>query len=126
MQIDLIREESFKNHVNGTLSVNGVYFCDTMERSYDHAPKLPGGSYDCFRGKHRLKNGPIETFEVRDVPGHTGILFHRGNSYKDSDGCILLGILISEVQLRHSREVFESFMRELIDLDYFELIVHDV
>ncbi len=126
MQIDLIRDESFKNHVNGTLSVNGVYFCDTMERAYDSAPKLPDGSYDCVRGWHRLKNGPIDTFEVMNVPGHTGILFHPGNTFKSSEGCILVGVLISESQLRHSREVFESFMRELNDLDHFELIVHDV
>lgn len=74
------------------LLVNGDRLCDALTHSYDLEPKTPPGDYVCVRGTHQLHNGiPFETFEVTEVPGHSGILFHKGNLEKDSSGCYLLG-----------------------------------
>jgi hypothetical protein len=57
-------------------------------------PKTPSGAFLCKRGLHTIPTGErFYTFEVMDVPGHTGILFvHPGNlPQKDSDGCFICG-----------------------------------
>jgi hypothetical protein len=66
---------------------------------------------------------PFETFEVTGVTWHTGILFHPGNTEKDSSGCILLGTGINGFTLSNSREAFAFFMSGLEGLDTFNLTV---
>ena len=63
------------------------------------------------------------TFEVQNVPGHTGILFHTGNTNRDSEGCILLGSLIKGNILLNSRPAFAKFMELLGNLPQFTLEV---
>jgi hypothetical protein len=61
-------------------------------------PKTPVGVYDLVRGNHTLKTGQtFYTFEVMNVPGHTGILLpHTGNlPERDSEGCYLCGTHVS-------------------------------
>lgn len=60
-------------------------------------PKVPAGTYVCRLGEHQLKlasgelSDPFSTYEITDVPGHTGILFHTGNTEYDTEGCECLG-----------------------------------
>jgi len=70
----------------------------TVERSYpveESEPlgaqfvKIPAGRYRCRRTL--FARGAYETYEVADVPGHSRLLFHRGNTEQDSEGCILIG-----------------------------------
>lgn len=69
----------------------------TLEHAYrnddgTYSPKLPNGVYTCVRGTHQLHDGkPFITFEITNVPGHTGVLFHIGNYNEDSEGCVLVG-----------------------------------
>jgi hypothetical protein len=109
----------------------------TLEHAYEDAdgnwrPKLPrGATYRCRRGMHRLshynKGEPFETFEVMDVPGHSGILFHPGNFNRDSDGCLLTGSELktesSEWWVTQSSATFRRFMQTLSGIDEFELTV---
>ncbi len=93
--------------------------------------KLPAGVYTCLRSQHQLHSSPapFETFEVTDVPGHTGILFHTGNWNKDSDGCILLGeqytTIEGEAVLMQSKRAFSAFMALQEGEDSFTLTVKD-
>ncbi len=74
------------------ITLEHSYEKDIGPNSWVYEPKLPIGEYKCVRGLHQLHNQVgFETFEVKGVPGHTGILFHAGNQNSDSDGCILLG-----------------------------------
>lgn len=103
----------------------------TIEHSYDLAPKLPAGTYTCVRGKHRLHGmtQDFETFEVMGVPGHTGILFHWGNYNHDTEGCILLGRVVTASpigwMITSSRDTFERFMVDLDGIDSFQLTVEE-
>ena len=91
--------------------------------------KVPEGIYTCQLGIHELSDlKPFQTYEVENVPNHTGILFHIGNYNKDSSGCILLG---TELDLRNgmilnSRVAFDKFMNSLAGQDSFELMVESV
>lgn len=125
----------------GTLaSENGFFTCRTLEHAYAglntiepdvtgsapyYQPKVPPGVYKCVRGEHRLAHGgPFFTFEVTNVPGHTGILFHPGNINADSAGCILLGLgQEGDVEITDSRVAFEKFMAFVAGLDEFDLVI---
>ena len=69
----------------GRLSVDGLYFCDTLEdRVHDLScePKIPG--------RTAIPAGRYEV-TVNRSPRFTGILIHRGNTAADTSGCILVG-----------------------------------
>ncbi len=82
----------------GRLFVDGKYFCDTLEdrcRDFDKEEKvmnetaIPEGIYEVIvnvsaRFKRKL---PL----LLDVPHFSGIRIHRGNTDKDTSGCILVG-----------------------------------
>lgn len=50
---------------------------------------IPDGQYIC---KPHSGKKYKEVYQVHDVPNRTGILFHAGNTTKDIEGCILLGV----------------------------------
>jgi hypothetical protein len=104
----------------------------TLEHAYlqpdgSYAPKLPNGNYTCVKGLHSLDHTPtpFEAFEVTNVPGHSGILFHVGNYNSDSDGCILLGTAIAgrDASITNSKLAFEKFMTLQVDNNQFTLTV---
>lgn len=80
----------------GELSLNGTMFCDTMEdrirpdgQKVMHETAIPEGTYKVIlsyspRFKRILP-------EVLNVPNFTGIRIHKGNSSKDTSGCLLVG-----------------------------------
>jgi len=92
--------------------------------SANWAPKVPKGIYTCIRGSHQLSgmSAPFETFEVQNVPDHTGILFHCGNTEADSSGCILLGMdRQGDIEVLESKIAFAAFMKNLEGLNEFNL-----
>ena len=108
-------------------------FMVTLEHAYQnddgiYEPKLPAGTYTCKRGYHNLHSGPVETFEVLNVPGHSGILCcHVGNYNADSEGCVLAGTMIDTIGgtfvLGSSRSKYKEFMKRLEGVDEFTLVV---
>jgi len=68
---------------------NGVPFALGLERTYENLQlKIPLGPHRCTRTTY-FKGG-YETFELR-IPGHTRILFHKGNVETELDGCVAIG-----------------------------------
>lgn len=136
MSVTLNRTAYNKSGIFGELEdKNGKTFAVCLEHAYPQddgtfQPKLPAGMYTCKRGLHTLDHHPIpfEAFEVMNVPGHQGILFHIGNFNKDSDGCVLLGTAIDSRApwiLLNSKEAFDKFMGNADGVDSFQLTVKD-
>lgn len=122
----LTRTRFVEAGIFGELSQDdGSFVAYSLEHSYDCKPKLPAGAYACVRGEHQLHSGPIETFEITGVPGHSGILLHPGNSEGDSEGCVLLGTSVSGDSLLASKAAFEAFLALVSGIDTFELTVVD-
>lgn len=123
MDMVLTRKKMNQHGIFGVLSfISPLYGSSfqTLEHSYEEpegtfSAKTPDGIYTCQRGLHQLVHGtlPFITYEVMNVPKHTGILFHVGNYNRDSDGCILIGELwpVFGICIHESEEAFKRFMR---------------
>lgn len=135
--MNLLRLEYSESGIFGELMDNDESFLlQTLEHAYPitqdsiststaYLPKVPAGQYTCVRGVHSLSNGvPFETFEIMGVPGHTGILFHPGNTETDSSGCILLGTTRVGNTIFQSKDAFNLFMEALLGIGSFELIIN--
>lgn len=98
MKLKLIRKYRKPDYTIGILSVDGKYFCDTLEDCVRDLSKeekvagqtaIPAGTYEVKvdispRFKRRLPR-------ILNVPHFEGILIHRGNVPQDTSGCILVG-----------------------------------
>ena len=69
------------------------------------------------------------TFEILDVLERTHILFHKGNSEHNTQGCVLIaeefGKLHGKAAVLASGRGFTEFMYILQDVDEFDLIIED-
>lgn len=135
MDLSLVRTEFRPDGIFSELrDVSGDVIAVTLEHAYFDPlgaplPKLVDGSYQCVRGKHFLTGmtAPLETFEITDVPNHTGILFHIGNFNIDSEGCVLVGMAIAQIggrqAIAQSKLAFQKFMNFQTGYDEFTLTV---
>jgi len=92
---------------------------------------IPPGTYRCVRGRHTLNGFDyFDTYEVTGVAGHSGLLFHSGNTEQDSKGCILVGKYFDRLggllAVLDSRAAFYELMVQLNGADEFQLTVVDV
>lgn len=118
--MELLVERKYKKdkYTIGNLSINGEYFCNTLEdkdrnlsqsMSEDQIKKIkvygetaiPLGRYKVER-TWSPKYGK-KMIEIKNVPGFSGIRIHAGNSATSSTGCILVGENKIKGQLIHSK-----------------------
>ncbi len=102
MTLRLLREPSALDATLGLLLIDGRWFCWTLEdvvREVAGQPvaawKVPGQTAIPV-GVYRVQVTMSARFKrplplVLDVPGFSGIRFHRGNTAKDTEGCIIVG-----------------------------------
>ena len=90
----LIRDTFTKKSVIGELFLNGERFCDTLELPYKDNQR----SISCI------------------VPNRDYILFHRGNSAKDTRGCILVGQGSQQDVVHNSTLAMDLLVKEIINL----------
>lgn len=138
MKLILIRNLFREDGIFGELQDQaGNPIAVTLEHAYPDdvfgfSPKLPQGEYICEKGPHRLAgmDQPFETYEIKGVPGHFGILFHVGNYNEDSEGCVLIGAALGNKSnggkmIVNSRNTFKKFMEITKGVESFELFVED-
>ena len=79
----------------GCLWIEGTRFCDTLEdrvRDLKQEPKVPGATaIPAGRYEVIVNRSPRFGRDLPRLPGFEGILIHRGNTAKDTAGCILVG-----------------------------------
>ncbi|MDR2119780.1 MAG: DUF5675 family protein [Tannerella sp.] len=106
MKLKLQRRFSGEGYTIGSLYVDNKYFCDTLEDAdrgltqampleeirrikVAHETAIPTGVYKVVVNLSPAKRRMLP--RLSDVPGFSGILIHRGNTKRDSSGCILVG-----------------------------------
>lgn len=95
MKLFLQRIAQTPEYTIGRLEINGKFFCHTLEdavREQKIAGKtaIPEGIYNVVvnHSPKFKRDLPL----LLDVPYFEGIRIHRGNTAKDTSGCILVGI----------------------------------
>lgn len=130
MQLTLKRIAVIDDGAFGVLLADGVPFAVCLERTYDRDGgqfvKIQPGRHKCKRSWYHRRGHA--TYEI-EVPGHTRILFHKGNWETDSEGCVLVGeqfgVLKKKPVILQSGQGFDELMTKAGDADEFDLLVID-
>lgn len=130
INILIIREVYTDKSVIGSLSINGEVFCSTLELPWKDNKKnescIPAGRYDVrLRLARESASRDYLHLIIKDVPDRKFILFHRGNSAKDTKGCILVGRGTEQDFVKNSVLAMDLLMQEIIYLggDNIKLII---
>ncbi len=103
----------------GKLSIDGHYFCDTLEDTVRPAGvKIPGRTA-IPAGKYQIEITESIRFNrlmpiIKDVPGFSGVRIHSGNTAEDTEGCILVGFNRVKGKVLDSRKTFQKLFKILI------------
>ena len=102
MQIDVVRTTKTENSTIGKMSLDGVYFCATLEPTTREVPgrpvsewkiqnqtAIPCGTYPVTTSWSPKFNRVMPL--VVNVLGFDEVRIHPGNDPKDTDGCCLVG-----------------------------------
>ena len=131
MKARIVRMEDTEAGVLGALLLDDELFCATLEDpDLDNQVGIsciPEGVYLCKRVKSPRFG---DTFEVTKVPGRTHILFHPGNTQRDTRGCVLLGQYWGKLQgdraIMNSGDSFRGFIKATEGVSEFWLLIDDV
>lgn len=109
----------------GVLKHLGVPIAVTLEHAYEQpgepSVKIPPGVHRCTRTW--FNRGGYWTYEIH-VIGHDRLLFHKGNTAADSDGCVMVAESFEPISgvpgIAQSAHGFDEFMtRAAAALEFF-------
>jgi hypothetical protein len=118
IELQVRRDTYTDNSTIGELSVNGEFFCYTLEPRKDQSKgkpyAIPSGVYPVL-----LILSPhfgFVTPHLQDTPGFTEIEIHPGDFPKDTIGCTVVGAEKGVDAVWNSRATFEALMRLISDV----------
>lgn len=132
MELQLKRIARKSTYTIGRLSVNGKYFCDTIEdcdRLYLGKPKVKGetaipcGRYEITQNVFSNRFGNKTFYKnlcggflprLLNVPLFDGVLLHCGNSANDSSGCIIIGMNKVVGKVIDSQKTYTKLMKDYL------------
>ena len=117
----IIRDTFTEESTVGELFLNGERMCDTLENPYINNERsiscIPEGEYKVrLRLARESATRDYLHLLVQDVPNRDWILFHRGNSAKDTSGCVLVGFASKQDYVKNSTFAMDLLMKEIINL----------
>ena len=117
----IIRDEFTDISTIGKLFLDGEIFCYTLELPYRDNQRsiscIPAGEY-----KVRMRTAKESATRyylhllIEDVKDRTYILFHRGNTAKDTRGCVLVGQSRQQNRVNNSTLAMDLLMKEIVNL----------
>ena len=139
MRLTLMRIANRPTYCIGKLYVDGQYLCDTIEdtdRGLDDRMSeedilklkvkgetaIPSGIYQVtitYSPKYK-KQMPL----INNVKGYSGVRIHSGNTSKDTEGCVLVGLNKEVGKVLDSRKMYNVLFRELVSTK--ERIIIDI
>ena len=117
----IIRDTFTDKSTIGNLYINGERFCDTLENPWLDNQRniscIPEGSYKVrLRLPRESATRDYLHLLVQEVPNRDWILFHRGNTAKDTSGCILVGNGRKQDIVENSRLAMDLVVKEILHL----------
>jgi len=130
MRLRLVRVSEYNGATMGVLCVNNMPEFVTLEDAWRDNERMvsciPVGRYK-VQPRQSPKFG--RTWQVMNVPERDHILFHAGNTHKDTNGCILLGMQFGSIEsdsaILASRSAFLKFLELMGNTPEAELLVID-
>lgn len=117
MNLQIKRTNFTDKSTIGELYVNDEFFCYTLEdvvreEKIKNETAIPAGEYEITityspRFKRYL---PL----LNDVPNFSGIRIHPGNTHRDTEGCILVGMTKTKDFIGNSRTAFNKLYPMLV------------
>lgn len=126
----LVRVTEYNNATLGVLCIDDSPEVLTLEDAWrDNETRISCIPVGRYRIKlHRSPRFGV-TYKILDVPERSDILFHPGNTNKDTHGCILLGLQYGRLDANSavlaSKSAFQKFMQLMGDVPEAELLVID-
>ena len=102
--LTLVRYTRTDEVILGSLYLNGAFVCYTLENA---AKAIPCGMYTVQNSKSPKFKRELPLLHNEKVPASRGIRIHVGNTAKDSQGCVLVG-MTREVHLLGGSKLKES------------------
>lgn len=140
MELNLKRRYKGDGYTIGTLTIDGKYFCDTLEdrdRGLDQsmteanirhikvkgATAIPTGTYRIdmrtvsprFKARCWARQFGGIVPRLVGVKGFVGVLIHPGNTAADTEGCILVGENKVKGQVVYSTVTYFRLVRAMLD-----------
>jgi hypothetical protein len=117
----IIRDTFTKVSTIGNLYLDGEWLCDTLELPYLDNQRniscIPAGQYKVrLRLPRESATRDYIHLLVKDVKDRDYILFHIGNSAKDTRGCVLVGIGTEQDFVKNSMLAMELLVKEILNL----------
>ncbi len=118
MELTLKRDVVGPDFTLGKLSVDGVFFCYTVEDTIRDV-KVAGKTAIPF-GRYKVILNMSNRFQkimplLLDVPNYEGVRIHSGNTAADTEGCIIVGMERTKDGVALSRICWEKLMEKLKD-----------
>jgi hypothetical protein len=115
MQLTVTRDTFTAASTTGVLSIDGSFFCYTLEPRQDQSNGkpycIPTGTYQVLL--QESEEFSCVTPHIIGVPGFTAIEMHWGNFPADTEGCTVLGQSRTADAVWYSRQTFGSLMLKL-------------
>lgn len=89
LNLVLVRDCRTETAIMGHLLFNGTVICYTLENK---AKAIPCGIYNIENSKSPKFKRELPLLYNKTVAESRGIRIHAGNTSKDSDGCVLVGM----------------------------------
>ena len=135
-KFEIYRVSSNEEQTLGVLLYDAQPFAVTLElplifadsgKTRPNVSCIPTGHYHCVRTDSPRFG---DTFEVMEVPGRSHILFHKGNTAKNTKGCILVAESFTNIGgaagIGQSAIAFSEFIGILGEDRAFNLIIKEV
>jgi hypothetical protein len=141
MEILVDRKWKKQSYTISNLIIDGEWFCNVLEDTDrdldDQMPEskikelkkpsitaIPRGTYEITLDVTSPKFSKVSFYKevcngklprLLNVKGFEGILIHAGNTDKDSEGCLLVGVNLEKGKVLNSRETFKKLYKLLKD-----------
>ncbi len=118
MDIEIKRIYKGAEYTVGRLSIDGKYFCDTLENTVRAPGVKVRGKTAVPAGRYRVVLTESPRFKrilplLVDVPNFEGVRIHPGNTAEDTEGCLLVGFNQVKGKVVASRATFQKLFEKL-------------
>lgn len=118
MDIEIKRIYKGAEYTIGRLSIDGKYFCDTLEDTVRAPGVKVRGKTAVPAGRYRVVLSESPRFKrilplLVDVLNFEGVRIHPGNTAKDTEGCLLVGFNQVKGKVVASRATFQKLFEKL-------------